>query len=171
MAFSYLLSDYVKQDNQQKRLGNEISQSRQTLLVLASPDPELTALFEESDKANQAVKKSLAGSNESATDVIDKILSNAEQSQVQVIPITSGDNEEKTIGTTTYRFQPLELTITGRLPDVLIFLEKLENPVLYRSVIVTNLSINRNRLADTTDAELVTGSLSLAIVSEKQGIN
>jgi hypothetical protein len=149
----------------QKRLDTQITQSRQTLSVLPVPDSGLSELYEESHQANQDVKQSLAARTDSTTDVIDRLLQNAEALEVRVEPITSGDSEEKTIGKSEYRFQPLELTITGSLSDILAFLQTVENPDLYPNVIVTHFSLNQTPLSENAQESRITGALTLSVIS------
>lgn len=165
VAFCYLLTGYIRQDTLQKRLDTQITQSRQTLASLPVPDSGLSQLYEESHQTNQDVKQSLAARTDSTTDVIDRLLQNAEALEVQIEPIIGGDYEEKTVGKSEYRFQPIELTITGSLDDILAFLQVVENPDLYPNVVVNHLSLNQTQLPDNTQETRITGSLALSVVS------
>jgi hypothetical protein len=171
IAFSYLLTDYVNLHRLQKRLDTQINQTRRSLSEMPLPDSGLTDLFEKSDKANQALKKTLGPGAASLTDIMDKILSDAENSHVQAVLITSAACEEKTIGKTIYRFQPLELTLSGSLPDIISLLEQLENPAIYPSFIVERLSISNSTDSDADGSDQVISSLTLAVVSERSSAN
>jgi hypothetical protein len=165
VVFGYVLFEYVRQDSIQKHLGTQIVQSRRTLSELPAPNSSLTQIYEESDKTNQAVKQSLTKQNGSITDVIDRLLQNADQAQVTVKPIICGDRQEKTIGNKVYDIVPLELTVSGNLSNVLAFVKMVENSELNPSVIVTNLSLSEKKVSEVNDENLITGLLSLSVVS------
>jgi hypothetical protein len=165
VLFSYLLMDYVNQSNTQKRLNSQILQSEQTLSTLPSFNSGLTNRLKEIQQSNQALKDCLAGKGDSMTDLIDRLLQNAEETHIQITPLTSGDYSEKTIGQAKYRLQPLDLTISGKLPDILLFMEKVENPSLYPSLIVTHMTMNNKSSPGTQEAAKIVGILSLAMVA------
>ena len=169
ILFSYLLTDYVKQTQLQNQLTAQTRQSRQLLVEMPLADPALTQRYEESHKANQDVRNTLGGQTVSTTDVIDRILQNAEESHVSAVPFTSDALQEKPVGNLSYLFQPLELSITGTLPDILSFLGKLENPSLYPSLLVTRLAISNANPSAVSQTAPVTGTLSLSLVSGKAG--
>jgi hypothetical protein len=164
-AVVYLLTGYVNQSVLQKSLSKEISQSRQDLEIMPVPRSDLAELFDQSNKANQALKNSLSGSSDSLTDVVEKILGEVENTHLQASPISSGEPVEKMLGSDRYYLQPMEMDLIGSLADILIFLEKLENPSEYPSLMITRLEIKNNSPADSQVVDQVTGSLTLAIIS------
>lgn len=143
-------------------LTDEISRVYQSIKETPRPPEGLEARLETAKTELAAAKKALPDAVR-RNDVIDYILSTAEECQVQIIPLVSEgwvtDNSHQ-----SYRILKLNGTVTGSLEQATNFISELQDGK-YPTMTITELTVERLSGPDISNSEnSVQVSVSLSIV-------
>jgi hypothetical protein len=155
IAFTFMLTDYFKQQRIQDSLRRQIDEGTQELISLPLPSPDLQRQLEEAKNANQATRASISADTINSTNIIDALLNTAEVCDLRSDNLSTEKWSSKSIGDSSYRLMPIDLNLKGTISNLVTFIEKLENNPTFPSLVIENLSI-----ADSGEANMRTAGLN-----------
>ena len=157
VVYGLLAMDYIKQGPEQERLLSEIEEVDQSREAL----PESSTDFSERLAVAQAA---LAAENETipseinSSDVIDTILSLAQEIGVKAMPLITQPWVEAHIGENTYRVFRVNVEIEGLFLQVREYVSRLESGEF-------NTLIAERLIIDVDDEEVYAGGATLVVAS------
>lgn len=165
IVYGLLAVDYMKQGSEQKRLLSEIEEVNQSQEVLSGPSvafAELLAVVQ----ADLAAEYEVIPREISSSNVIDTILSLAQEIGVKAIPLVAQPWTEQYIGENTYRILRINVEIEGLFSQVREYVNRLESGE-FNTLIVERLVIDvEDEEAYAGGATLVEANLDLAIFTQ-----
>jgi hypothetical protein len=157
----YLTIDNQLLNRSQKSLSSQIQVDKQVLAVLPPPDDSLTQLLVKARAENQMAEASVTYSSASSTEVIASLLKIAEQHSIVVSPFNTEPWTLISLNSANYKILPMVLEIQGSLPNLISYLNNLENKNSYPYLIIRGLTIsdsitsaNNNNSGTSISAEL-----------------
>jgi hypothetical protein len=171
VVFVYELTGYLKDSRARNILLQQINTSAETLRVF--PPSSLDVLTVQQEKAlreNQSVKPTISGSSIDSTEIINSVLKAADGHNLAADPINTEQWMKRTVGSSTYSFLPLNLTVTGKLRDIILFINTLGNRQLFTSLAVEDLEFENLDLAqqanpNPVNSQDVTAKMTVLIVT------
>jgi hypothetical protein len=165
VVYGLLAMDYMKQGSEQERLLSEIEEVEQSQEALAKPSTDayerLAAIQAELDAESEIIPSEIDSS-----DVVDIILSLAQQVGVKAIPLTTEPWVEQHIGGNIYRVFRLSVEIEGFFSKVTEYVTRLESGE-YTTLIVENLVVEVDYEEEYTGGSTpVIASLDLAAFTQ-----
>ena len=164
-VYGLLAMDYVKQGPEQGRLLSEIEEIDQSLEAMPEPSTDFSEQL-------ALVQAALAAENETipseidSSDVIDTILSLAQEIGVKAIPLITEPWVEEQIDESAYRVFRLNIEIEGLFSQVREYVSRLESGE-FSTLIVESLIIDvDDEEAYAGGATPVVASLDLAIFAQ-----
>ena len=168
VVFGLLAMDYIKQGPEQERLLSEIEevdQSREALPEPSTAFSELLAVVQ----ANLLAEYETIPDEISSSDVIDTILSLAQEIGVKAIPLITQPWMDQHIGENTYRIFRINVEIKGLFSQVREYVSRLESGG-FNTLIVERLVIDvEDEEVYAGEATPVEASLDLAIFTQPEG--
>jgi len=168
VVYGLLAMDYMKQGPEQERLLSEIEEVNQSREALSEPSTafsELLAVLQ----ANLLAEYETIPDDISSSDVIDTILSLAQEIGVKAIPLVTQPWTEQHIGENTYRIFRINVEIKGFFSQVREYVSRLESGV-FNTLIVEHVVIDiEDEEVYAGEATPVEASLDLAIFTQPEG--
>jgi Tfp pilus assembly protein PilO len=167
-GFIYLVNDYSRHQREQNSISTQIDECSQVFQLLDTPPADLQLQLENTRKANQEFKSSLASSHSGSTAIIASILKTADECDLKTSPIGTDTWTEKNIGDSIYQMLPINLEIRGKAADIIRFISRVEDRQAFPDLVVTNFILRNTSEAaapDASTAEEVEASLTLDIVT------
>jgi len=165
VVYGVLAMDFMKQGPEQERLLSEIEEVDQSREAL----PESSTDFAERLAVVQAAlvaENEMIPSEIDSSDVIDNILSLAQETGVKAIPLSTQPWREEHIGENTYRVFRISVEIEGLFSQVREYVNRLESGEL-STLIVERLIVDvDNDEVYAGGATQVVASLDLAIFTQ-----
>jgi hypothetical protein len=165
VVYGLLGMDYMRQGSEQERLLSEIeevNQSREALPEASTDFSELLAVVQ----ANLAAEYETIPTEVSSSDVIDTILSLAQEIDVHAIPLITQPWMEQVIGENTYNVFRVNVEIEGLFSQVREYVERLESGT-FTTLVVERLRIDiAEEEAYAGGATPVVASLDLAVFTQ-----
>jgi hypothetical protein len=152
IVFTFMLTDYFKQVRLQTNLRAQIDRGKQNLASLESPSPGLEQKLAEARNENASVKSSLSNGAVNPRAIIEALLETAGACQLKSNNLTAEAWQEQTIGGRNYRTMPVQVNLRGTVPNLLVFIEKLENKPAFPSLIINNFSMAGPDVVDPEQA-------------------
>jgi hypothetical protein len=165
VVYGLLAMDYMKQGSEQEKLLSEIEEVEQSQAALVEPSTDayerLAAIQAELDDEGEIIPGEIDSS-----DVVDIILSLAQQVGVKAIPLTTQPWIKEHIGGNTYLVFRLSVEIEGLFSKVTEYVTRLESGE-YSTLVVESLVVE----ADDEEgfaggSTLVVASLDLAVFAQ-----
>lgn len=112
---------------------------------IVSVDNQVKDLSSGQDQRLAQAEASLKAAQEAAAinrittnQVVENILRLGQENQVKVIPLTTNDGEDATLGNNTYQRSEITVTVTGQWNRIINFLSALQsyssNPIVYKEI-------------------------------------
>jgi hypothetical protein len=136
-----LIVDYVKQQRAQDALISQINASSRALSLVHRPADNLTARLSEIEQAYQTANQALTESKVNSTEIIKALYQTADEFKLKADPLTTGPWSKKVIEGSNYMVMPLALSIEGSLSANLLFIERIENKLLFPFLAIENVSL------------------------------
>ncbi len=165
VVYGLLAMDYMKQGSEQDRLLSEIEEVEQSQASLVEPSSDayerLAALQAELDAESEIIPSEIDSS-----DVVDIILSLAQQVGVKAIPLATHPWVEEHIGGNTYLVFRLNVEIEGFFSKVTEYVTRLESGE-YTTLVVENIVVEADGEEDFAGGSTpVVASLDLAVFTQ-----
>lgn len=165
VVYGLLAMDYMKQGSEQDRLLSEIEEVEQSQASLVEPSSDayerLAALQAELDAESEIIPSEIDSS-----DVVDIILSLAQQVGVKAIPLATQPWVEEHIGGNTYLVFRLNVEIEGFFSKVTEYVTRLESGE-YTTLVVENIVVEADGEEDFAGGSTpVVASLDLAVFTQ-----
>jgi hypothetical protein len=169
LIFIYLLTGYFKEQRTQAAVMRQIETSTLNLKQLPAPPAGLAERLEEITLANQNAKQGISGENINSTEIIFSLLETADEYNLKVDPLASEGWIKKNIGASTYRVLPVKLEITGKLTDLIDFLNRLENKESFPNLAIEDLTITYGGIAEQSGTSIaateITAILKVSVIN------
>jgi Tfp pilus assembly protein PilO len=120
------LTDYLKQRNQKESLEAQIAAATGELALIPQSPADLEERLAAAQDALAAVKESFA-IDTNDTRIVKRILEMAVASGVKAIPLSTQPWATETVSDQEYSVFRIELAVTGNYPQLVSFLNELEN--------------------------------------------
>jgi hypothetical protein len=171
VVYGLLGMDYLKQNSEHEKLLSEIEEIEQSQEALPEPSTyyaEQLAIVQ----ATLAAEGETIPSEINSSDVIDTILSLADDIGVKAIPLITQPWMDVHIGQNAYNVLRINVDIQGAFSLVKNYVSRLESGV-FQTLIIENLIVNVDygdgEVAYDGDATPVVASLDLAVFTQPQG--
>ncbi|MFP3975509.1 MAG: hypothetical protein ACOC6S_03250 [Chloroflexota bacterium] len=143
-AYAFLGMDYLGQQDRQEELGSQLAELKATLGA-GDDGPGLDVLEQRLEDAKEklaAKQRESTISTMKGTAVLDAILRTAQESDVSALPMQTQPVSTTKVSGHKYNVQGLKAKARGSFPDLLAFIDELENGDL-ETLIVKDLSLGR----------------------------
>ena len=125
-VYGVLALDYMKQGPEQDRLLSEIEEIDQSLQALPEPPPSLLEKLAIA-QASLAAEQETIPIEINSSDVVEAILSLAQETGVKAIPLVTAPWSRRNVGERTYRVLQIHVEAEGTFAQVSNFISRLEN--------------------------------------------
>jgi Tfp pilus assembly protein PilO len=126
VVYYLIVSDYLKQGDQKETLEAQVSAATGTLALIPQPPADLEAQLSAAQDGLEAVQDSFA-INTNTTRLVNGILELAVASGVKAIPLATQPWVIESVSNQSYSVFRIELEVTGNYPQLVNFLNQLEN--------------------------------------------
>ncbi len=161
----YLGTSYLKDRNEQLALKAKIASASQTLSLIPAPSDNVAQRLAEAQKTYDAARQDMLPEKLSSTVILKEVLAAAGEYQIKVIPITSDEWTNTTIGENSYRTLSIELNTESTFDNLVEFVRRLDSSE-FSSLAVESVSIDRN--SEAAERGMVSGILELAVFTQPQ---
>jgi hypothetical protein len=141
IAFTYLLTDCLKQPRMQESIRSQIALKNAGLAASDAVPSDLARQLEEAESEHQALLSPLSAGSASSTEVIAGLLETASACNLKSSNLHTARWSEKTVGHSSYSLIPLDLDLQGDESDISAFIGELEAPFLFPSLAIDSLTI------------------------------
>ena len=125
-VYGFIGSDYLKQRNQRDAYDSQIADASATLMQIPQPPADLEErLAAAQDSLEEA--KNVFMLDMTNTEIINKILDSANQTNVTVIPMATEPWVEESVADQTYSVLRISIQVVGEYTQLIMFLHELEN--------------------------------------------
>ena len=141
MVCLYFGLDYFKQQQAQAEIMTSVNTANRTLIKVQRPVENLSERLNEVKQAYETASTALSEDAVNSTEIIKSIYQAADEFNLRADPLTAGPWSKKVIDGSIYQIMPLVLNIEGRPASLLLFIEKMENKVLFPVLAIENISV------------------------------
>ncbi|MBN1191936.1 MAG: hypothetical protein JXA46_19445 [Dehalococcoidales bacterium] len=142
IILTFLLSDYFKQMRIQDNISLQIERGVQELAWMESPSPGLLEKLEEIRSENNSLMASLSSESVNTREIIEALLEAAGMCGLKSNNLTTDDWQVQDTEDNIYCFMPVSVNLSGTVPDLLRFIETLENRHMFPSLVIQDLSLS-----------------------------
>jgi hypothetical protein len=167
VAFTYLMTDYARQQKRQAALINQIENITRSLSILPTPATDLEQRLADTTAANTKALQTLSDNTLNSTAIIDSLLILADSCNLKLTPLTTGSWINKKVAESVYKVLPIDLQVRGTLSGLIDFVKMIDNPQKFPNLVLAGIRVDNAREAPNTvgnRSDIITANLSLTVV-------
>jgi Tfp pilus assembly protein PilO len=166
VVYSLVVTDYLKQRNQKATLESQVAEATASLALIPNPPADLEEQLTAAQKGFESAKDAFA-INTNDTRIVNRILEIAKENGVKAIPLATQPWVLESVLDQSYSVFRLDIAATGSYPQLVSFLNQLENSEP-KTLVIEYLTVDAapgSSLLDSAarNAQLLNADIKLAI--------
>jgi Tfp pilus assembly protein PilO len=138
-VYGFIGSDYLNQRNQRDDYNSQIDDASATLMLIPQPPADLEVRLAAAQDSLEEAKNTFV-LDFTITEIINKILESANQTNVLAIPLQTEPWMQESISGQTYSVLRVYFQITGEYTQLVMFLHELQNGEL-KTLVIESLMV------------------------------
>jgi hypothetical protein len=152
---------YFRERQQRQTLESRLDNVNQMLALIPAPQADLDQMLEAAQNANAEARQGLLPEKVDTIQIVKNVLKIADESRLDVIPLTTGKWADKKIEGENYRVLTINLSMEGSMSAVTNFISRLYSAD-FKALAIENIEIS-NTNEGKSNSEPVTGNIGLAV--------